>query len=120
MHLRYWGQTSVPDNTVHITPTRGGFSKLDFSTTKRVPTTNDTSSERSRQIFSNADMFGMDAVPTVDISTTKNRPRGGVISTVVYGRKGETTRPRRERVNQSEWRVSIKFQYHVHLKRGEM
>ena len=50
-----------PDTTVydgvHHTPL-GRFSKLDCSTTKRVPIPNDTSSESSRRDVSNADLFG--------------------------------------------------------------
>ena len=61
----------------HITPL-GRFSELDCSTTKRVlvPTPNDTSSECSRRDVPNADLFGTDTTPTVEISTMGNRPRG--------------------------------------------
>ena len=62
-----------------ITHPWGGFSKLDCSTTKRVPIPNDTSSESSRRDVSSADLFGSGTIPTVEISTMEDRPRGGVI-----------------------------------------
>ena len=40
------------------------FFKLDFSTTKRVPILNDTSSEGSRRDVCNADVFDTGAIPT--------------------------------------------------------
>ena len=62
-------------------PLLGRFSKLDCSTTKRVPVPipNDMSSESSRRDVSNADTFGTDTIPTVEISIMQNRPRGDII-----------------------------------------
>ena len=79
---------------VHHTPL-GEFSKLDCSTTKRVPLPipSDASSESSRRDVSDAHLFfgigngtllvveqssleDTDAVPTAEISTMENRPRG--------------------------------------------
>ena len=59
---------------VYHTPL-GRFSKLDCSTAKRVAIPNDTSSESSRRDVCIADLFGIDPIPTVEISTTENRPR---------------------------------------------
>ena len=54
----------------NITPPPGRFSKLDGSTTKRVPIPNDKSSESSRRDVSDADSYGTDTIPTiVEIST---------------------------------------------------
>ena len=55
----------------------GRFSKLDCSTTKRVPIPNDAFSESSHRDVSNADRFGTGSIPTVEISRMENRPRGG-------------------------------------------
>ena len=43
----------------------GRFSKLDYSTTKRMPMPNDTSSESSRRDVSSAELLGIDTIPTV-------------------------------------------------------
>ena len=59
--------------------TLGRFSKVDCSTTKRVPTVptpNDTSSESSQPDVSNAELVGTDPIPAVDISTMEIRPGG--------------------------------------------
>ena len=67
------------------------FPKLDCSTTKtvpRVPLPNDRSPESSRRDASNAHFFGTATSPTVEISRMENRPRGGVMYTVAYGRRG--------------------------------
>ena len=67
----------------------GAVSKLDCSTTKRVslvPIPNHTPSESSRRDVFNADVFGTDTIPTVEIWIMENRPRGVCyIYTVVYG-----------------------------------
>ena len=57
----------------------GWFSKLDCSTTKKVPVLipNDTSSECSRRDDTNADVCGTDSIPTVETSSMETRPRGG-------------------------------------------
>ena len=58
--------------------TLGRFSKVDCSTTKRVPTVptpNDTSSESSQPDVSNAELVGTDPIPAVDISDHGNPPR---------------------------------------------
>ena len=64
----------------HYDTPLGRFSKLDCSTTKRVPTPNAiyTSSESSRRDVSSADLYGADttANTAVEISTMDNRPRG--------------------------------------------
>ena len=53
------------------------FSKLDCWTTNAVPIVmpNDTSTESSRQ-HAYADLFGSDTLPTADVSSMENRPRG--------------------------------------------
>ena len=61
------------------------FSKLDCSTTKRVLLPNDTPAETSRRGVYNADLVGAGTSPTVEISTTENRPR---VYTVVYTVQG--------------------------------
>ena len=55
------------------------FSKLDFSTTKRVVIPNHTSPESSWRDVWNADRFGTDTDSTVEISRVENRPQGAVI-----------------------------------------
>ena len=42
-----------------------------------MPVPNDTSSESCLRDVSNVDLFGTNTVPTVEISTMENRPRGG-------------------------------------------
>ena len=71
---------------VYHTPL-GRFSQLDCSTTKRVPIPNDTSSASSRRAVSNAEILGDDTIPTAEISTLENRPRGvrGIHRAVVNG-----------------------------------
>ena len=49
-------------------PPSGVVSKLDCSTTKRVPIPNETSSGSSRRGVSDADLSGTDTIPTVDLS----------------------------------------------------
>ena len=61
---------------VYHTPCLGRFSKLDCSTIKTVPIPNETSSESSRRDVSNAQLGGTGTIPTVEISTMENRPRG--------------------------------------------
>ena len=58
-------------------------SKVDCSTTKRVPIPNETSSESSRRDVSKADRFGVDTIPTVEMSRMENRIRGVLTYTVV-------------------------------------
>ena len=60
---------------VYDTPQRR-FSKLNCATTKRVRITNDISSEGSLRDVSKAGLLGTDTIPTVEISTTENRPNG--------------------------------------------
>ena len=58
------------------------YSKLDSSTTKRVPIPNDTSTspEISRRDVSNADLFGTDTVAAaVEISTIGTPTQGGLV-----------------------------------------
>ena len=68
---------AIPYRTVYITHPWSGFSKLDCSTTKRVPQyrTIRTSSASSRRDFSDADHFGTDTtrIQTVEILTMDNR-----------------------------------------------
>ena len=66
-----------PHTTVYITPPLRRFSKLDCSTTKRVPIPNDTSPETSRQGGSNAGLCGTGPVPTVEISSLEHRSSRG-------------------------------------------
>ena len=74
---------------VHYTPL-GRFSKVDCSTTKRVPIPNDTSSESSRRDAFNTDLSAptLSQLLSVEISTIKNRPTEGCdipgIYTVIY------------------------------------
>ena len=63
----------VSYTTVYITLPWGGGSRLDCSTTKRVPIPNDASSESSRRDVSNAVLFGADTIPTVEISTSSRQ-----------------------------------------------
>ena len=62
---------------LHYDTPLGRSSKLDCSTTKKVPIPNDTSSESSRRDAYNADLFGTVIIPAVEISTMEDRPRGG-------------------------------------------
>ena len=41
-----------------------------------MPIPNDTSSESSRRDISNADLFGNETIPIVQMSSMDNRPRG--------------------------------------------
>ena len=59
-----------------ISHTPGALSKLDSSATKRVPIPNDTSSESPWRDIFNADLYGAGTIPTVEISTMENRPKG--------------------------------------------
>ena len=76
-------------NGVYHTPLERFF-KLDWSTTKRLPTPNNPSSEKAlNETFvsvklsatsSNAGLFGTNAtytIPTVEIPSMENQPRGG-------------------------------------------
>ena len=74
-HHHHAARVSHIQLPVYHTP-MGRFSKADCSTTKRVQTPNDTSSESSRRDVSNADSFDNDTIPPVEISTMENRPRG--------------------------------------------
>ena len=65
----------TPPWGVYHTPL-GRFSKVDCSTTKRVPTPNDTSSGSSPRDISNPDLLGTGTIPNVEISSTENRARG--------------------------------------------
>ena len=76
------------DDTVHWysydgvhqthTHTWGGYPRsIARHATKRVPTRNDTSSERSRGDVSNSDIFCAGTVPAVAISTMEKQPGGG-------------------------------------------
>ena len=58
----------------------GRFSMHDRSTTKRVPTPYDTSSESPRRDVSKVDLLGTDTAPTtaVETSSMDNRPSTGV------------------------------------------
>ena len=60
--------------TVCITSPLERFSKLDCSTTNRVPMPNDTSSESSWRDVSYADLFRTSIILTVEISTMKIGP----------------------------------------------
>ena len=73
------GLLTVYDGVCHTPP--GSFPKLNCSTTGKC----DKCPESSRRDFFNADLFGTGVIPTVEISTMKNRPRGVIYSyTVVY------------------------------------
>ena len=65
----------------HHTALAGGrFSKVDCSTTKRVPIVpipNDTSPKSARRHISNADLVGTGTIPAVETSTVENPPREG-------------------------------------------
>ena len=65
---------TVRDGVYHTTLRR--LSKPNFSTTKWAPISNDTTSESSRRDVSNAHRSGTGTIPTVEISTMENRPRG--------------------------------------------
>ena len=76
-----WATTVWTVYHTHTPPRR--FSKVDCSTTKRVPIRNDTSLLSFRRDASNADLFGTATIPTiptilttVEISSIENRPRG--------------------------------------------
>ncbi|CAN0190203.1 unnamed protein product [Ectocarpus sp. 12 AP-2014] len=57
------------------------FSKLDYSTTKRMPKLKNTFSESSRRDGSNAAIFGTATVFAIEISSFESRDkRGGNIS----------------------------------------
>ena len=54
----------------------GGFSRLDFFATNRVPTPNGASLESSRRDASNAGLFGTDSISQlVEISSIESQPR---------------------------------------------
>ena len=65
--------------TVYKDTPLGRFSKLDFSTSKRLPIPDDASSESSRRDVPNAGLSGADISPTAEISSMENRPRRNVI-----------------------------------------
>ena len=69
------GKTTVTvyDGFVYHPPPLGRFSKVDCSTTDRVPIPNDTSSESSRRDVPNADLFGANAI----FRPRNSRPRDG-------------------------------------------
>ena len=64
----------------------GRFSMHDRSTTKRVPTPYDTSSESPRRDVSKVDLLGTDTAPTtaVETSSMDNRPSTGVWNSPSY------------------------------------
>ena len=73
-------------------PHWAGFSKLDCSTTKRVPVSNDMSSESSGRSVSNAALFGYRHYSSCgNIKYETPTQVGGVISTVLYGRGSNLT-----------------------------
>ena len=65
--LLYGRNFTIHDGVYHTA--LGGGSKIDRSITKRVPTPNDVPSETYQRDVSNADLFGTDTIPTVEIST---------------------------------------------------
>ena len=68
--------SSLLYTTVYIYTPLGRFSDLDCSTSERVLIPNDTSSASSPRAVFNADLVGTGTIPTVEISTMANRPRG--------------------------------------------
>ena len=77
----------------------GGVSKLDCSTTRRVPIPNDASSESSRRNVSNAILFGARTIPTVEISTSSGQTsiQEGAVSPRAY------TMPRKRLLTATTW-----------------
>ena len=77
-HHHHAARVSHIQLPVYHTP-MGRFSKADCSTTKRVQTPNDTSSESSRRDISNADIFGTVTAPTVEIPSMENQSSGVIV-----------------------------------------
>ena len=72
----------------------GQFSKIDYSTAKRMPTPNDTCSESALRQVPNADLVGTGSIPTVEISSMEKRPgRGRDIHRHIRYSIGEAKKP---------------------------
>ena len=83
----------VPYRAGYMTHPWSVLSKIDCSTTKRVPIPNDTSSESSRRDVYNADPIGTDTIPTMGDINHRKSAQGDVICTVVYGTYSPVCRP---------------------------